>query len=106
MAQWRDRVPALGAAIRQGIGLLASGEEARGGTIVLFGDGDETEDADAAREAAQLARRNAVTIHVVGVGTPDGGPVPSLDLTTGVTDGLAYGHPAAPVLEPARRPLL
>ena len=25
---------------------------------------------------------------------------------TGVTDGLAYGHPAAPVLEPARRPLL
>jgi Ca-activated chloride channel family protein len=78
---------ALGAAIRQGISLLAASDDAAGGTIVLFGDGDETENVDAAREAAQLARRNAVTIHVVGLGTREGGPVPSLDLTTGVTDG-------------------
>lgn len=77
---------ALGAAIRQGVSLLAAAD-VEGGTIILFGDGDETDDDAAAREAASLAGRNGIAIHVVGVGTEQGGPVPALDLTTGVTSG-------------------
>jgi Ca-activated chloride channel homolog len=74
---------AVGAAIRQGIALLGEG----GGTIVLLGDGDETEDREAALQAAQLAARSDVTLHTVAIGTRAGGPVPALDLATGAVQG-------------------
>lgn len=77
---------ALGAAIRQGVGLLVAGE-GPGGTIVLLGDGDETEDRAAAEEAATLAGRRGVRLHTVAVGTAQGGPVPALDLARGVLEG-------------------
>lgn len=78
---------AVGAAIRQGIGLLSAAGGKRGGSLVLFSDGDDTEDADAALEAAELARENGVQVHVVGVGTPGGGPVPALDIATASVEG-------------------
>jgi Ca-activated chloride channel homolog len=78
---------AFAAAVRQGITLLASAEAARGGSLVLFGDGDETEDAEAALAASALARRAGITVHTVGVGTAEGGPVPALDPSTGTVDG-------------------
>lgn len=78
---------ALGAAIRQGVGLLAGEEGTAGGTIILFGDGDETEDVSAAVAAASLARRSGIAVHVVGIGTEQGGPIPALDLATGATQG-------------------
>ena len=78
---------ALAAAIRQGVGLIMSGAGPAGGTLVLLGDGDETESAEAARDAARLARRNGITLHVVGIGDAEGAAVPALDLTTGTVDG-------------------
>ncbi len=78
---------ALNAAIRQGIGLLASSGSSDGGTLVLLGDGDETADRDAAVEAATLARRAGVRIHTVAVGSAAGGPVPALDPVTATTEG-------------------
>lgn len=78
---------AVGAAIRQGLGLLSAAGTPAGGSLVLFSDGDDTEDADAALEAAELARENGVQVHVVGVGTPAGGPVPALDIVTGAVEG-------------------
>ena len=77
---------ALGVAIRQGIGLL-SVADVREGTMILFGDGDETDDPDLTREAATLARQNGIAVHVVGVGTRAGGPVPAIDFNTGATSG-------------------
>ncbi|MEX2584671.1 MAG: VWA domain-containing protein [Gemmatimonadota bacterium] len=78
---------ALGAAIRQGIGLLQAEEGAAPGSIVLIGDGDETEDREAALAAAELARRSGLRLHAAAVGTTSGGPVPALDLTTGTVQG-------------------
>jgi len=95
---------ALGAAIRQGMGLLGGGAADSRGTLVLFSDGDETEDGDAALEAAGLARRAGATVHVVGVGTPEGGAVPALDLSTGQASGLlrdAGGDPVTSALDEA-----
>jgi Ca-activated chloride channel homolog len=90
---------ALGAAIRQGMALLgAGGGSGRGGTIVLLSDGDETEDAAAAREAAALARRIGARIHTVGIGTAAGGTVPALDLTTGEAEGVLRGPDAQPLV--------
>ncbi|MEX2570810.1 MAG: VWA domain-containing protein [Gemmatimonadota bacterium] len=78
---------ALGAAIRQGLGLLAAPDGAARGTIVLFGDGGETENPGAALAAAALAGDNDVRLYTVGVGTPMGGPVPALDLADGSLQG-------------------
>jgi Ca-activated chloride channel homolog len=78
---------ALGAAIRQGLGLLSASGTIAGGTIVLMGDGDETEDSEAALDAAELARRAGVTIHTVGIGSVEGAGVPALNMSTGVSEG-------------------
>jgi Ca-activated chloride channel family protein len=77
----------VAAAIRQGLGLLAAGGDPSGGTIVLMGDGDDTEDPAAAIEAATLARKAGVIIHSVGVGGDQGAPVPSVDLASGAVTG-------------------
>jgi Ca-activated chloride channel homolog len=84
---------ALGAAIRQGIGLLGT----TGGTIILLSDGDETEDRAAGLQAAALARRAGIRVHTVGVGTRAGAPVPAVDLTTGTTAGPLRGPGGAAV---------
>lgn len=79
---------ALGAAIRQGVSLLAGSDgTVRGGTIILFGDGDETGDRATTLDAADLAGQNGIAVHAVGIGTRRGGPVPALDLTTGTSNG-------------------
>jgi Ca-activated chloride channel homolog len=90
---------ALGAAIRQGVGLLALGPGGGvGGKLILFSDGDETEDRSGVLDAADLARRAGTRVHVVGIGTPEGGPVPALDLTTGRADGFLRQPGGQPVL--------
>src|SRR5690606_16534360 len=79
---------AVGAAIRQGIALLGGGGDGEGGTLVLVGDGDETEDREGALAAARLVGRGGLRLHSVAVGTRSGGPVPALDLSTGAVQGL------------------
>jgi Ca-activated chloride channel homolog len=96
----------LGAAIRQGIGLLSVGESASGGTLVLFSDGEDTEDLSAAREAAGLARRRGVVLHTVGVGTREGGAIPALDLATGTVDGFLRDGAGNPVVSRLNADLL
>lgn len=78
---------AVGAALRQGLGLLGSSDDPAGGTIVLVSDGDDTDDPEAALEAAERIRRAGVTIHVVGVGGVEDAPVPALDPATGEVTG-------------------
>ncbi len=78
---------AVGAALRQGLGLLGSSEDPAGGTIVLVSDGDDTDDPEAALEAGERIRRAGVTIHVVGVGGVEDTPVPALDPATGEVTG-------------------
>jgi len=96
----------LGAAIRQGIGLLSGTGAASGGTLVLFSDGEDTEDLAAAREAAVLARRRSVVLHTVGVGTREGGAIPALDLATGTVDGFLRDGAGNPVVSRLNEDLL
>jgi Ca-activated chloride channel homolog len=97
---------ALGAAIRQGVGLLAASGTAAGGTLVLIGDGDETDNPASAMQAADLARQNRVRIHTVGVGTPLGAPVPAIDLITGDIEGYLLSPAGEPVVSRINRDLL
>lgn len=74
----------LTAAIRQGLGLLAAGqEESTAGVLVLVSDGDTVDDPGQVAEVVDLARRAGIPIFVLGAGTAAGAPVPDIDLTTG-----------------------
>lgn len=77
----------LGAALRQGVGLLGGGNGSGGGSLVLVSDGDDTESRDEALAAAELARSEGIVVHVLGIGSEVGAPVPALDLATGVASG-------------------
>ena len=70
------------AAVRQGVGLLASGDE-KGGAVLLLTDGDATRGDGELRDIARLARRVGIPIFAGGVGTTAGSPVPDIDLRTG-----------------------
>jgi Ca-activated chloride channel family protein len=89
---------ALGAALRQGLGLVGASGDPTGATIVLVGDGDETDDPDAALEAAELVGRAGVTIHAVGVGGEEGAPVPALDPATGEVGGTLRDEAGEPIV--------
>ena len=97
---------ALGAAIRQGLGLITAGEGGAGGTIILIGDGDETDDEAAALEAAELAGRNEISIHSLGVGSEEGAPVPSIDLSTGTASGYLTDDNGEAIISRAQPALL
>lgn len=78
----------LAAAVRQGVGLLAAGEDDLGsGALVLISDGDALDEPGRVEEAVGLARRAGVPIHALGAATPRGGPVPDVDLATGESLG-------------------
>jgi Ca-activated chloride channel family protein len=53
------------------------------GSLVLLTDGDDLEGADDAIRAANDARRAGVPVSAIGFGTPQGGPIPDLDVATG-----------------------
>lgn len=64
---------AIGSAIDLAIKSLTSNSKA-GKAIVLLTDGENFE--DNAVEAAKLAAKHGIMVDVVGVGTPQGGPIP------------------------------
>jgi Ca-activated chloride channel family protein len=74
----------LSNAVRQGAALLlgAPGERARGALVVMT-DGDALEEARDIELAASLLARAGVPLHIVGIGTRAGGPVPDVDPRTG-----------------------
>lgn len=82
---------AIGAGIRQATSLLAAAPERGGGRlVVLISDGeplDPEEEQPAALVAARRAAGLGVVIHTLGVGTPEGGPVPQVDPQTGRREG-------------------
>ncbi len=64
---------AIGSAIRVSMGLF-SGNENVGRSIVVITDGENHEDDAVA--VAKMAHDNGVTVNVIGVGTPQGSPIP------------------------------
>jgi Ca-activated chloride channel family protein len=68
----------LASAIRQASALARGGEETLSGprAAVILTDGEAHEDREAVMEEADRARDAGVTVHVVGVGTPEGARIP------------------------------
>lgn len=72
-----NMVPAQGTAIGTAIDLARRGFEAEspgGKAIIVITDGEDHED-DAAG-AARQAREEGIVVHTIGMGTPQGGPLP------------------------------
>ncbi|MCI7337085.1 MAG: VWA domain-containing protein [Bacteroidales bacterium] len=65
---------AIGTAIDLALRSFGSAETEAGRTIIVITDGENHE--DDAVGAAKLAHEQGVTVHVVGMGTPDGTPIP------------------------------
>lgn len=78
----------LSLAVRQAVDLARGVEDGRRAVVVLLSDGEPTETRDAVLRAADRAARLDVTIHTVGIGTRQGGPVPARP----GPDGRATGH--------------
>lgn len=78
----------LATAIRQATD-LARGREQAGGdrAILLVSDGEALEDDADVLAAAERAGRAGVQVHTLGIGTPDGAPVPDRDAQTGRVAG-------------------
>jgi Ca-activated chloride channel family protein len=51
-------------------------EERRYKVMVLFSDGEDTVDPEAAETAAKQAAQQGIVIHTIGVGSPTGAPIP------------------------------
>lgn len=65
---------AIGTAIDLAIRSFGPNESEAGRTIIVITDGENHE--DDAVGAAKLAREKGITVHVVGMGTPEGTPIP------------------------------
>jgi Ca-activated chloride channel family protein len=62
--------------LEQALVVLAGGRSGAVRSVVLLSDGESTVDETALDVALERARRGGVTIHTVGVGTPEGGRIP------------------------------
>jgi Ca-activated chloride channel homolog len=78
---------ALSTAIRQGADLARGPEDAGRGVVVLVSDGESLEERDAVLREADRASRLGVTVHTVGIGTPQGAPVPARPGLEGQVEG-------------------
>jgi Ca-activated chloride channel homolog len=78
---------ALSAAIRQGSDLARGPDDAGRGVVVVVSDGEALEEREAVLREADRAGRLGVTVHTVGVGTPQGAPVPARPGLDGQVDG-------------------
>jgi len=65
----------LAEALREGMEAFDK-QERRYKVMVLFSDGEDTVDAEAAEAAAAQAAEQGIVIHTIGVGTPTGAPIP------------------------------
>jgi len=74
----------LSDAIEQSLGLLSEVRgEAPQGALVLLTDGDALEERDQVMRSTEMARRLGVPVSSIGLGTPQGGPVPDVAPLTG-----------------------
>ena len=65
---------AIGMAIKRSMQLFSSTDTNVGKSIIIITDGENHE--DDAVEMAQEALKNGITVNVMGVGTPEGAPIP------------------------------
>lgn len=77
---------ALAPALRQAVALILRGEE-EAGAVLLITDADALDGVEEIGVAAGIAGRAGIPIYALGAGTPAGGPVPDVDLTTGEVRG-------------------
>ena len=77
----------LAAAIRQSVDLARGARDGGRGTVVVVSDGEALEEEQEVMDAAERAARLGITVHTVGVGTPEGAPIPQ-DAATGGIDYL------------------
>ncbi|MFQ5747122.1 MAG: VWA domain-containing protein [Gemmatimonadota bacterium] len=68
---------ALGLGLRQGLAVLAGGQPGAARRLVLLSDGEETLEDDERDAVLQQAAGAGVRIYAVGIGTPEGAPVPT-----------------------------
>jgi len=74
----------LSDAVTQGLQLLAGAAgEGPSGSLLVLTDGDALEERGEVERVAAVAGRIGIPVHVVGIGTPRGGPVPDVDPLTG-----------------------
>lgn len=74
----------LAAAVEQATDLALGREDGRRGTVLLVTDGEALEEEDDVIAAAERAADAGIIVHTVGVGTPEGSPVPDVASETGV----------------------
>ncbi len=81
----------LASAVRQAADLARGPGDAGGkGVVVLVTDGEALEEESAVLDAAERAARLGITIHTVGVGSPEGAPIPQTS-DTGAVEGYQRG---------------
>jgi Ca-activated chloride channel family protein len=68
------------------VGLLAT-TRGRTGSIVLISDGNAQETPEELGAATSIAKRAGMPVYSIGIGTPQGGPVPRIDFRTGRRNG-------------------
>jgi Ca-activated chloride channel family protein len=74
----------LSDAISQSLNLLTdTGADRPSGSVVLLTDGDALEEASDVLRAANAARSAGVPVSALGIGTPQGGPIPDTDPVSG-----------------------
>lgn len=82
----------LSIAIRQATDLARGPQDAGRGVVLLVSDGEALEDRDAVLRSVDRSSQLGITIHTVGVGTPQGAPVPARP----GPDGRAQGYTRGP----------
>lgn len=65
---------AIGMAIQRSMSLFSNTESSAGKTIIIITDGENHE--DNAVEMAKKALESGITVNVIGLGTPEGAPIP------------------------------
>ena len=76
---------AIGDAIKASSNLLLSNEKP--GIIILLTDGRENVAApEELSKVVELAKKNHITIHTIGIGTKSGGQVPNIEMTSTIDD--------------------
>jgi Ca-activated chloride channel homolog len=81
----------LSTAIRQATDLARGPHDAGRGAVLLVSDGEALEERDAVLRSADRASQLGITIHTVGVGTTQGGPVPARPSADGRIQGYTRG---------------
>ncbi len=95
----------LAAAVRQATDLARGREDAGRGAVLLVTDGEALEEEEAVLDAAERAARVGITVHAVGVGTPEGSPIPATGADDAV-EGYKRGPDGEIVISRLGEPLL